>query len=70
MTVKRCKCGRAHDHASWGLLEYVGLMEDENGVPSLILRNCPCGSTLALVLEDLLCGLAIAPTVLPPPPLG
>lgn len=61
MVVKRCGCGRAHDHDSWGRLEYVGLWPDaaDDGSP-LILRNCPCGSTLAIVLTDLLCGLAVA----------
>lgn len=43
---KPCGCGLVHDHAAWSALPYVGDMHDEDVV--LELRNCRCGSTLAI----------------------
>ena len=44
--VKVCKCcGRAHDSDTWAALHFVGV---QPGEPDLELRNCLCGSTLAL----------------------
>jgi hypothetical protein len=44
LKVCRC-CGRAHDAEKWQALHLVGIQESE---PDLELRNCLCGSTLAL----------------------
>jgi CheY-like chemotaxis protein len=40
--VKRCGCGREHTRRSWKSLRLVGTMEGAE------LRNCACGSTIAL----------------------
>jgi hypothetical protein len=41
---KRCRCGRQFDRAAWERLTYVGVDEAFR----LELRNCACGSTLAV----------------------
>jgi hypothetical protein len=46
VTPKRCGCGLTHDAAAWSCLPYVGVQRDE--FEALELRNCPCGSTLAI----------------------
>jgi hypothetical protein len=38
------------DPAVWASLPFVGIQGDE--VEMLELRNCPCGSTLAVVVND------------------
>ncbi len=45
--AKHCGCGISHDVFEWAALEYVGVMCDES-VGTIELRNCPCGSTLAV----------------------
>jgi hypothetical protein len=35
----------------WSQLKYVGVQHCD-GLPSLELRNCTCGTTLAIELED------------------
>jgi hypothetical protein len=46
---KRCTCcKRLHTAGQWRALERVGDMVDE--VEALELRNCRCGSTIAIVL--------------------
>lgn len=47
--VKVCGCGRAHDAASWSALPLCGVQDDGEAEP-YELRNCPCGSTLAVPL--------------------
>jgi hypothetical protein len=57
--VKTCGCGRTYDRADWLALPLVGYMDDS--VECLELRNCPCGNTLAIVIDlsqDLLRELA------------
>lgn len=46
---KTCGCGRVHDAAGWAALDLAGsgLMDDGEG-GFLELRNCACGSTLAI----------------------
>jgi len=39
---KRCGCGRTHTRAEWLTLPFVGLSY------GLELRNCACGSTIAV----------------------
>ncbi|MDB4946208.1 MAG: hypothetical protein JWP97_5742 [Labilithrix sp.] len=45
--VRVCGCGRSHDRDEWQGLRLVGLQEDGEG-GELELRNCQCGSTLAI----------------------
>lgn len=48
--VRSCACGKSYDRAGWLALEYVGIQvadPDER----YELRNCTCGSTIALELE-------------------
>lgn len=51
---KRCGCGAEFDRAGWALLPRVGSMRappDRTGPADHIeLRNCPCGSTIAVDL--------------------
>lgn len=53
-TVKRCGCGRLYGEAEWRKLPRAGTMTtpaDETGPEeTLELRNCACGSTLAIVI--------------------
>jgi len=51
LLVKKCGCGREYNAADWRELEYVGASDD--GVESIELRNCACGSTLAVNVEAL-----------------
>jgi hypothetical protein len=51
LLVRRCGCGREYDAASWRDLPFVGHQDD--GVESIELRNCPCGSTIAVHVEAL-----------------
>ncbi len=46
--VKRCGCGVAYSVEAWAGLPYVGIMADEH--ERLELRNCRCGSTIAIEL--------------------
>ena len=56
--VKVCACGREHTESQWPKLESVGTMDgypadgDEPAIPPIELKNCPCGSTLALEVSD------------------
>ena len=43
--VKVCSCSRAYDAEGWEALHFVGV---QPGEPDLVLKNCLCGSTLAL----------------------
>jgi bifunctional non-homologous end joining protein LigD len=48
--VKSCRCcSRSYTEATWGKLARCGLMQDGEG-GCLSLRNCVCGSTLAMPL--------------------
>ncbi len=47
--AKTCACGAVYDARGWERLPFVCEMEDD--VDVLELRNCRCGSTLAIVLE-------------------
>ena len=46
---KQCGCGRMFTAHEWSLLESVGRMSDN--VETIELRNCPCGSTIATVVD-------------------
>ncbi len=46
---KACACGRTFTAHEWSLLVLVGEMVDE--VESIELRNCPCGSTIAVTVD-------------------
>lgn len=45
--LKACRCGRTFDATEWRELRLVCLMDDGEG-GLLELRNCPCGSTVAI----------------------
>lgn len=44
--VKKCGCGLVHTAEAWEQLPFVGVMPED----FIELRNCPCGSTLAIAL--------------------
>jgi hypothetical protein len=47
--VKVCKCGQKFTETQWRALPLVGKMDyEEDGDKRLELRNCPCGSTIAI----------------------
>ena len=51
MIIKHCACGRVLDEAAWRELRLVGGMDpedDERPEYILELRNCICGTTLAI----------------------
>lgn len=47
---KTCGCGREYTAAGWQALPIKGylLTEDDEGQYELEMRNCPCGSTIAV----------------------
>ena len=45
---KLCGCGRLYELQEWEKLHYVGDMDDT--VEVLEMRNCVCGSTIAIVI--------------------
>jgi hypothetical protein len=45
---KVCACGSTYSARGWSSLELVG--EHDDGVDLLELRNCVCGSTLAVAI--------------------
>ncbi len=45
---KRCGCGQTHTPEQWACLQLVGNVGD--AVETLEMRNCGCGSTLAIVV--------------------
>jgi hypothetical protein len=50
---KRCGCGRVHTPEAWQALRLAGCLDalDDDGVPyTLELRDCGCGSTIAIEL--------------------
>ena len=48
--MKTCTCCKKHyDKAGWEALERVGVVDDGDG-GTLELRNCSCGSTIAIQL--------------------
>lgn len=49
--VRYCGCGAEHAAEGWARLQYVGEIND--GVERLELRNCRCGSSIAIILEVL-----------------
>jgi hypothetical protein len=49
--VKRCACGIVHSGAAWLALPFVGMQDGGPDFGPLELRNCRCGSTLALFAE-------------------
>ncbi|HEY2509468.1 MAG TPA: hypothetical protein VGI39_01310 [Polyangiaceae bacterium] len=49
--VKACRCGRAYSAETWSALKYVGTSRYPWGEVQE-LRDCPCGSTIARVLEE------------------
>ncbi len=48
---KSCACGRSYAAEEW--LELPGCGRQGDGVDILDLRNCSCGSTMAVLVSDL-----------------
>jgi hypothetical protein len=46
--VKECACGRSYTADEWRELKLCGVWTDD--VEVLVLRDCHCGSTIAIVL--------------------
>ena len=46
--VKRCDCGREHTWYGWLALPLLGRMHSPRGGVAIELRNCACGSSIAL----------------------
>jgi two-component system cell cycle response regulator DivK len=46
--VKRCGCGREYTRAGWLALPFRGWMNAPRGGMTIELRNCVCGSSIAL----------------------
>jgi hypothetical protein len=46
--TKRCGCGNGYNLAAWMALPLVGHQKDD--VEDLELKDCQCGSTLAVLL--------------------
>lgn len=58
---KHCKCcDRRHTAEDWSLLRYIGMQfftlptddPTDDPIPPLELRNCECGTTLAIEVES------------------
>lgn len=61
--LKECSCGATHTLGEWVKLPLVGHCEDGGG-GTLELRNCRCGSTIAVVCD----AFPAADTMPAPPP--
>jgi hypothetical protein len=52
--VSHCNtCGKDYTKDTWKKLHYVGVQQALNSKDNVELRNCPCGSTLAVPLNQL-----------------
>ena len=51
VVLKRCSCGKVYDREHWEALPLVGPSRMDWGEVQE-LRNCVCGSTIAIVLEE------------------
>lgn len=45
---KSCACGAAYSLQDWAALRLVGYQKIKEGEPVLEMRECRCGSTLAV----------------------
>ena len=51
--TKLCNtCGVTHDAAHWRTLVCVGVQHDEDDLPRFVCRDCSCGSTLLVPIEE------------------
>lgn len=50
--MKTCACGRVHDASAWQALPFVGVMFADDPELALELRNCPCKSTIAIRVSE------------------
>ena len=48
---KRCSCGRSYGRSEWARLPFVGKASDSQC--HIELRNCVCGSTIAMDEREL-----------------
>jgi hypothetical protein len=53
--IKECSCGRSYLSGSWRALRLIGYIDNGRDAAGevLELRNCTCGSTIALDFGDL-----------------
>lgn len=49
--VKTCGCGRCYTATGWRNLRLVG--EQDDGVDRIEIRQCTCGSTIAVALNPI-----------------
>jgi hypothetical protein len=50
--LKTCACGLGYDVDAWRGLVFVGVHREGGGYPDLELRNCSCGSTMAVEVSE------------------
>ena len=50
--IKTCGCGLSYSVTTWRILPFVGMLDDGDAIIGE-LRNCVCGSTICVALEDL-----------------
>jgi hypothetical protein len=51
--IKVCSCGQEYTLEEWSALPYVGLFDiDEDDDQAAEMRNCPCGSSIAIELRQ------------------
>jgi hypothetical protein len=68
VSIKVCsKCGRSYGSGEWRGLSYVGPQPDPRG-GVYELRNCACGTTLAVEVAPVPGDWARLPSTIPPPP--
>lgn len=49
-TIKTCACTREYTAAEWEALKLIGIQDCGDGEEFAELRNCACGSTMAILL--------------------
>lgn len=58
--IKKCGCGHSYTLQGWRRLDLRGYMGDSDyGMEMMELRNCACGSTLAVLVDDLCIASAV-----------
>ena len=51
--IKKCGCGQTYTKDEWEKLEFVCVFDvEEDGAQDAELRNCPCGSSIAVYLKN------------------
>lgn len=50
--VKHCDCGAGYTKECWADLPYLGRLQAFGDMAAIELRNCVCGSTIAVKVDD------------------